>query len=179
MITPILDRIVTPSIIWLVFSYGVWSLRAAFSEHVILGLIGLTGLYTLYNNISAIGREFRISALGSRAPRIRWHGPYNIAFIVKSIYHFKKHTNFELWSSQFKKAGRKIGRDNAWTVETIIVGERVVITSDEENIKAILATQFSDYGKGPVFNREWRPFLGHSESSLTLPKHVAYQLTLH
>ncbi|KAI5210055.1 putative cytochrome 52A4 [Aureobasidium subglaciale] len=34
--------------------------------------------------------------------------------------------------------------------------------SDEENIKAILATQFNDYGKGAQFNSEWHDFLGDS-----------------
>jgi cytochrome P450 len=38
----------------------------------------------------------------------------------------------------------------------------VILTKDEENIKAILATQFSDYGKGEKFNKDWHPFLGDS-----------------
>lgn len=39
---------------------------------------------------------------------------------------------------------------------------RLVLTADEENIKAILATQFGDYGKGAQFNSEWHDFLGDS-----------------
>jgi cytochrome P450 len=33
---------------------------------------------------------------------------------------------------------------------------------DPENIKAILATQFEDYGKGDRFHQDWAPFLGDS-----------------
>lgn len=34
------------------------------------------------------------------------------------------------------------------------------MTSDPENIKALLATQFKDFGKGEEFHKDWHPFLG-------------------
>ena len=37
---------------------------------------------------------------------------------------------------------------------------RVIFTADPENIKAILTTQFNDYGKGERFHKEWEAFLG-------------------
>jgi cytochrome P450 len=37
---------------------------------------------------------------------------------------------------------------------------RFLLTADPENIKAILTTQFTDYGKGEQFHKEWEPFLG-------------------
>ena len=36
------------------------------------------------------------------------------------------------------------------------------MTSDPENIKAVLTGQFADYGKGESFHREWKEFLGDS-----------------
>ncbi|KAI1497265.1 cytochrome P450 [Biscogniauxia marginata] len=39
---------------------------------------------------------------------------------------------------------------------------RFLLTRDPEHIKAILAGQFSDFGKGEQFHRLWRPFLGDS-----------------
>lgn len=54
------------------------------------------------------------------------------------------------------------GRKFPYTVETITIGGRLVLTADEENVKAILATQFADYGKGPQFRKEWKDFLGLS-----------------
>ena len=38
----------------------------------------------------------------------------------------------------------------------------MIYTSNPENIKTILATKFSDFGKGPVFRRNWEEFLGSS-----------------
>ena len=49
-----------------------------------------------------------------------------------------------------------------YTVEASPVGRRCIFTADPENIKAILATQFTDYGKGEPFHREWKAFLGDS-----------------
>lgn len=51
---------------------------------------------------------------------------------------------------------------NNWTAETRIVARRIIFTAHPENIKAILATQFNDFGKGAPFHREWSPFLGDS-----------------
>lgn len=48
------------------------------------------------------------------------------------------------------------------TVELNMGGSRAVLTVDPDNIKAVLASQFSDFGKGPQFNHDWKPFLGDS-----------------
>lgn len=49
-----------------------------------------------------------------------------------------------------------------YNVEAQVLGRRIIFTADPENIKAVLATQFSDYGKGEPFHREWKEFLGDS-----------------
>lgn len=38
----------------------------------------------------------------------------------------------------------------------------MIFTDDPENIKAVLATQFDDFGHGETFHREWQEFLGDS-----------------
>jgi cytochrome P450 len=48
------------------------------------------------------------------------------------------------------------------TVEGRIISQRLILTDEPENIKAILATQFSDFGKGKPFHDDWYPFLGDS-----------------
>lgn len=48
------------------------------------------------------------------------------------------------------------------TVELTLASQRFIFTADPENIKAILATQFQDYGKGKPFHEEWKDFLGDS-----------------
>jgi cytochrome P450 len=64
------------------------------------------------------------------------------------------HTNLEIWNAFF--AGER------WTVEAAPGGQRCIFTADPENIKAILATQFTDYGKGEPFRKDWSEFLGES-----------------
>lgn len=49
-----------------------------------------------------------------------------------------------------------------FTSEARLLCRRVVFTSEPENIKAVLATQFADYGKGEIFHEQWKPFLGDS-----------------
>lgn len=39
--------------------------------------------------------------------------------------------------------------------------KRVLITREPEQIKAILATKFANFGHGPQWHRLWRPFLGN------------------
>ena len=41
---------------------------------------------------------------------------------------------------------------NNETVEFSVGGQRMVFTADPENIRALLATQFGDYGKGEPFH---------------------------
>lgn len=48
------------------------------------------------------------------------------------------------------------------TAELTTIVSRVIITDDPENIKAILTSQFADFGKGELFHREWYDFLGDS-----------------
>lgn len=76
-------------------------------------------------------------------------------FIYAAITATATHKNLEWWHGLFGTAGR-------WTLETRAVNQRIVITADPENIKAILATQFVDFGKGEPFHRDWQDFLGDS-----------------
>ena len=43
-----------------------------------------------------------------------------------------------------------------------MAGRRWIFTADPDNMRAILATQFEDFGKGERFHEIWRPFLGDS-----------------
>ena len=45
-------------------------------------------------------------------------------------------------------------------MEFSVGGQRMVFTAHPENIKAVLATQFADYGKGEPFHKDWKDFLG-------------------
>lgn len=66
-----------------------------------------------------------------------------------------KHKNLESFLELMKPSPN-------FNVEGRMLGRRIIFTADPENIKAILATQFADYGKGEPFHREWKEFLGDS-----------------
>ncbi|MCJ1464288.1 hypothetical protein MMC07_002901 [Pseudocyphellaria aurata] len=66
------------------------------------------------------------------------------------------HRDLESWK-RFLRGSRAVS-----TAEVTMMGLRVVFTVDPENIKAIHATQFADYGKGSRFHRDWQKFLGDS-----------------
>lgn len=79
----------------------------------------------------------------------------DIDLIIRAIRDTMAHRNMESWLRWFNASAK-------WTVEAAPGGRRVVFTADPENIKAILATQFNDYGKGKPFHDEWKDFLGDS-----------------
>lgn len=62
--------------------------------------------------------------------------------------------NLELWRDDFFA--------ESWTCEMRVLNQRICFTADPDNIKAILATQFHDFGKGAQFHEEWSDFLGDS-----------------
>ena len=77
--------------------------------------------------------------------------------IARTVYNTMKHKNLEGWRGFFARDG-----EGGYTLETRPAGLRIILTADVENIKAILASQFSDYGKGEPFHRDWKEFLGDS-----------------
>lgn len=64
----------------------------------------------------------------------------------------------EFWTGLFSHAPP--GRPP--TIELRLARQRFIFTADPENTKAILATQFQDYGKGKPFHEDWKEFLGDS-----------------
>ena len=75
--------------------------------------------------------------------------------VWRTVRNTINHTNLELWGAFFEEA-------NGYTVEATLIDQRYIFTADPENIKAILAAQFQDYGKGDAFHEEWKDFLGDS-----------------
>lgn len=125
----------------------------------------------LVKTLDHLDRERRIRQLGKRATSLRTHTPFNIGVLLQVLWYLSKHRTHEYWWKMFGKrpggGGGNMGGENGkkfpYTVETITIGGRLVLTADEENVKAILATQFADYGKGPQFRKEWKDFLGLSK----------------
>jgi len=125
----------------------------ALSTPHLLGAFAI--LYFGYKLALGVYTNARIRKLGARAPiRAPWM-PYGLDFAYDAVVCAMDNTLYEMWLATFEKwcgPGR-------YTIETGI-GQRVIMTAEPENIKAILATQFKDFGKGEQFRLDWQKFLG-------------------
>lgn len=84
-----------------------------------------------------------------------------------------QHRNLETWTAWFNISAS----ETRYTVEACPAGRRIIFTAEPENIKAILATQFTEYGKGEPFRKEWQDFLGDSIFTTDLDQwHASRQL---
>lgn len=84
-------------------------------------------------------------------------------FIHKSMKANKSDRDLEFWMTAMKQAhGAPLVEDKKTAELDAGVSTRIILTRDPENIKALLTGQFSDYGKGESFHRDWREFLGDS-----------------
>lgn len=107
----------------------------------------------------------RIRAIGPRAPNVPTKLPWALDIIYGVVQATIHHKNLEKWHDFFHLSGtdtKENGGSGSFTSELRAMNRRTVFTADPENIKAILATQFGDFGKGAIFHQEWEPFLGDS-----------------
>ncbi|CAK7275419.1 hypothetical protein SEPCBS119000_006684 [Sporothrix epigloea] len=112
--------------------------------------------YALYSAYWRITEQTRLRRTGGfRAPYYAGRLPYGVDLIHRTLKAAANHKNREQWAAIFEAV-------HGHTVEFRILSRRIVFTEDHENIKAILATQFQDYGKGEPFHAEFEPFLGDS-----------------
>lgn len=135
-------------------------------QHPVLGIV-LAALvaFLLRSFYLRIQEERKISALGGHAPyRSSWV-PFGLAFVFNAVKYTLQHKDIEKAGEVFE-AGNPA---NPYTIESRTLGVRIIITADDENIKALLATQFNDFGKGETFNSEWHDFLGDSKTSIHHP----------
>lgn len=123
-------------------------------------LLTIPSLVYAYFSIQA---ELKIRRLGGHAAVRRLKYPLGIDYILDLIKDCSKDRELFFWDKNFRKFGNPA---NPYTYEVGIGGKRAIVTADPENIKAILATQFNDYGKGERFNKYWHEFLGDSMPAL-------------
>ncbi|KAH7064272.1 cytochrome P450 52A11 [Paraphoma chrysanthemicola] len=119
-------------------------------------LLGAAVLFVVYNVAFRLQKNAQINRLGARAPVRKSYLPYGIDLAYDMISNARKNLTYETWVRMFDTWALP----GQYTVEAG-VGERVILTAEPENIKAILATQFKDYGKGEQFRKDWHAFLGN------------------
>lgn len=108
--------------------------------------------------IHVLRKNRAITKLGSFAPKARSYLPFGVDILYRSINHSHNDTDTDFWAWLFAWSPN----EHSNTIEVGLAGQRWIFTADPENIKAILATQFQDFGKGKQFHEDWKPFLGDS-----------------
>ena len=127
-----------------------------------LAAIALVGYVLLY-----VYRQIRqhrdIKRLGAYAPKVSTKVPFGKSHIVLWVSHIAYGSGLDIVYRLFR-AGQLLNDIDIWhwlfsyapynkTVEFGIGGQRMIFTADPDNIRAVLAAQFGDYGKGEPFHR--------------------------
>lgn len=99
-----------------------------------------------------------IQALGGYAPIVRARLPFGADVVYRFVRGCRKCRDYEVWQWLYTYSPNSKSK----TVECAMGGQRMIFTADADNIRAILATQFGDYGKGEPFHEDWKDFLGDS-----------------
>ncbi|KAL1999931.1 hypothetical protein VTN02DRAFT_3787 [Thermoascus thermophilus] len=85
-------------------------------------------------------------------------------FGIRTFVEFNKAQQEKSFVKHIRELHRKYGN----TIELEVLGNPMVFTIEPENIKAILATQFTDFGLG-IRNKSFRPLLGDGIFTLDGP----------
>ena len=128
-----------------------------FAHPFLYSLLLITSSW-IYSVIVTLLQNHAITRLGSLAPRIRSYLPFGADVVYRIIHHSHNNTDIALWDWLFTWSPN----EHSKTIEVDLVRQRWIFTADPENIRAVLATQFQDFGKGGQFHEDWRPFLGDS-----------------
>ncbi|KAG9255014.1 cytochrome P450 [Emericellopsis atlantica] len=138
-------------------------------KSVALLVVGFIVVQYLVNRLIEHVRLRRIP--GKRARKVPSWAPFGLDLVKGAVESTLAQTNLDYWRNVYFKDGTR------WTGEARVLNQRILMTADPENIKAILALQFSDFGKGEPFHDEWKDFLGDSIFTTDGPQwHASRQL---
>ncbi|KAK7516622.1 cytochrome P450 [Phyllosticta citriasiana] len=114
--------------------------------------------YFMYRHAN---EEIKIRRYGGHAPSVRkWWDPLGATFIWGLTSHSLRDENLEFFHDQFCLSAH--GRKRPYNYEVRLCGSRFIFTADPDNVKAMLSTQFNDYGKGKRVRDDWHDLLGES-----------------
>ncbi|KAF1952401.1 cytochrome P450 [Byssothecium circinans] len=117
------------------------------------------GIIILRSAVNRLYEELRIWRLGGHARKIWPWNPFGLYFTYAITSHALRDENLKFMHNCCQSDTQANSRQSN-TFEWRMGGERFIMTSDKENIKAILATQFNDYGKRQKFRKGWGRLLG-------------------
>lgn len=114
---------------------------------LVLGVL-LTIVHKKYTRYTLQRRLKACSAVSTNA----WYDPIGLRHFYEIVALKWTYQNYEVFS--------KLIDNGSATAEMSILGDSSIITAHPENIKALLSTQFEEFGKGPLFISMWQQFLG-------------------
>ena len=117
----------------------------------------------LFDTVNKLNEDRKVRALGGFgiARGYTW-APFGIDFLCKGLRATVSHQLPQFWTKVLSDAKRPATLPPPTTVDSRVAGERFLFTIDPENLKALLAAQFTDYGKSEMFHKDWKDFLGDS-----------------
>ncbi|KAI0518387.1 cytochrome P450 monooxygenase CYP539B5 [Xylaria bambusicola] len=117
-------------------------------------------LFITYHLAVAVGRHFAIRKLGGGRAYLLANNPVSGTYrIVRMMSKFAQNKTAELNDEIYNSLPPE--SRNVYEFQ-FFPGSRTIETREPAHIKAILATDFYSFGKGPNFHRMWYPFLGDS-----------------
>ncbi|KAI2637248.1 cytochrome P450 monooxygenase CYP539B5 [Hypomontagnella submonticulosa] len=133
--------------------------QLSFTHIVAIGALSLVGVLAYYV-VQRTRHELRIRKIGGvRAPSLATNPLTATSWFFYAAKAQMRNQLLEHYNSFYEKATPEC--PNCIEIQ-ILPRERYLLTRDPEHVKAVLTTQFSDFGKGPRFHELWRPFLGDS-----------------
>lgn len=123
-------------------------LRVAMLKYFLYGIVAII-FYYVYTFVVLEVKQRKFKA--RFAPK-GWAPFFGLGFVYLMEKQNRLFRQYETLNERFQKHGHTHG---AW-----ILGFYALLTIDPENIKAVLATQFNDFGKGQRFIERWEEFLG-------------------
>jgi hypothetical protein len=131
----------------------------------IVAALWLVSLYILSRIIGYVYVEINHSRRARRLrckppPRVHAGFPLGIKTLLASLKADKDKRFPDYLIDQSKTLQVREGR-GVQTSEITILGQRRVVTHDPANVKAVLATQFKEFGLGQDRVSNFNPLLGH------------------
>ncbi|GFP59437.1 cytochrome P450 52A1 [Trichoderma asperellum] len=132
-----------------------WLIPASASSLAIATLCAFASFWIIERLVT----DYRLSKVdGVRASILAGNPITSFFFFFKGAYMHSQNRLLEYYFSMFDSADPSCPS----AVEITIIGRRSIVTIDPEHIKAVLATNFTHFGKGERFHSTWEPFLGDS-----------------
>ncbi|KAL0766706.1 hypothetical protein CaCOL14_011151 [Colletotrichum acutatum] len=133
----------------------------SYTEWLVLGLLFLVILRSI---AKFIDKEMRVRRHGGHASRYKSYTPFGVLSGLHFLWSITtcalQDQNLKFMHNAFLRSGQ--GKKNPYTFEVSLIGSRAIFTADPENIRAMLATQFNDFGKGQRFRADWFELMGNS-----------------